>query len=172
MLTCTCTLILSRRASRTMCLAACSPPSHLPHPTVHITYPRPVPLIFNRVMERRAPFNPTPVAEVRSVPSQCPQFPRSPRRLARRHTFLSPTSRSRQRTPRPSRLNPPRRISASRKHTLCTLACTWEYQRHHPGCLARHLRTAVKGDEYEILSKSREEETFREFERRVGTDSA
>jgi len=35
-----------------------------------------------------------------------------------------------------------------------------------------HLRTAVKGAEYEVMSKSRKGEIFREFERRVGTDPA
>jgi hypothetical protein len=33
-----------------------------------------------------------------------------------------------------------------------------------------HLRTAVKGAEYEAMSKSRKGEIFREFERRVGSD--
>jgi hypothetical protein len=33
-----------------------------------------------------------------------------------------------------------------------------------------HLRTAVKGDEYEAMSKSRKAEIFRAFESRVGTD--
>jgi hypothetical protein len=33
-----------------------------------------------------------------------------------------------------------------------------------------HLRTAVKGDEYEAMNKSRKTEIFRAFERRVGTD--
>ena len=33
-----------------------------------------------------------------------------------------------------------------------------------------HLRTAVKGPEYDAMSKSRKAEIFREFERRVGSD--
>ena len=33
-----------------------------------------------------------------------------------------------------------------------------------------HLRTAVKGDEYEAMSKTRKAEIFRAFESRVGTD--
>jgi hypothetical protein len=33
-----------------------------------------------------------------------------------------------------------------------------------------HLRTAVKGTEYEAMSKSRKLEIFKAFERRVGTD--
>jgi len=33
-----------------------------------------------------------------------------------------------------------------------------------------HLRTAVKSDEYEAMSKSRKVEIFRAFESRVGTD--
>jgi hypothetical protein len=33
-----------------------------------------------------------------------------------------------------------------------------------------HLRTAVNGDEYEAVSKSRKAEIFRAFESRVGTD--
>ena len=33
-----------------------------------------------------------------------------------------------------------------------------------------HLRTAVKSAEYEVMSKSRKAEIFREFERRVGSD--
>ena len=35
-----------------------------------------------------------------------------------------------------------------------------------------HIRTAVKNAEYGVLSKPRKTENFREFERRVGTDSA
>jgi len=35
-----------------------------------------------------------------------------------------------------------------------------------------HLRRAVKGAEYDIMSKSRKAEIFREFERRVNTDPA
>ena len=34
-----------------------------------------------------------------------------------------------------------------------------------------HLRTAVKGAEYEAMSRSRKAEIFREFERRVGSDT-
>jgi hypothetical protein len=33
-----------------------------------------------------------------------------------------------------------------------------------------HLRTAVKGTEYEAMGESRKSEIFREFERRVGAD--
>jgi len=33
-----------------------------------------------------------------------------------------------------------------------------------------HLRTAVKGPEYDAMSKSRKAAIFREFERRVGSD--
>ncbi len=34
-----------------------------------------------------------------------------------------------------------------------------------------HLRTAVKSDEYEAMSKSRKVKIFQAFESRVGTDS-
>jgi hypothetical protein len=33
-----------------------------------------------------------------------------------------------------------------------------------------HLRTAVKGGEYDAMSKSRKGEIYQQFERRVGTD--
>jgi hypothetical protein len=53
--------------------------------------------------------------------------------------------------------------------------------RHSPGnafvtvedvllAIYGHLRTAVKGDEYEAMNKSRKREIFREFESRVGKD--
>ena len=35
-----------------------------------------------------------------------------------------------------------------------------------------YLRTVVKSAEYEVLSKSKKAEIFRQFERRVGTDPA
>jgi len=109
MLTCTLIPALSRRASRTMCV----PPAHSPasHFTVHTSttssaYLQPslkrdaAPVSTQTLSRRCAPFHPPR-----------PQPPRSPRRLVRQHPLTSLTWRSRQRTPRSSRLmrpQPPR----------------------------------------------------------------
>ena len=76
---------------------------------------------------------------------------------------------------------PPLPSLALRVGDLPWLFTVFPDARHSPGnafvtvedvlvAIYFHLRTAVKGDEYEAMSKARKKEIFRAFESRVGTD--
>jgi len=77
--------------------------------------------------------------------------------------------------------SPPLPSLALRVGDLPWLFTVWPDARYPPGnavvtvqdvllAIFTHLRTAVKGDEYEAMGKSRKLEIFRAFDSRVGTD--
>ncbi|KAF8489068.1 hypothetical protein F5888DRAFT_1210243 [Russula emetica] len=77
--------------------------------------------------------------------------------------------------------SPPLPSLALRVGNLPWMFTAYPDTRHSPGnafvtvqdvllAIYIHLRTAVKGDEYEAMSKSRKADIFRAFESRVGTD--
>jgi hypothetical protein len=77
--------------------------------------------------------------------------------------------------------SPPQPSLALRVGNLPWLFTVWPEATRSPGnavvtvqdvllAIYFHLRTAVKGSEYEAMDRSRKTEIFRAFERRVGTD--